>query len=136
MAKTQNQADETAEKNEIVEKEQVVINENDIVSGEDLKENDVIDVNSPEVTIEKNTDVDEESIEKTEEKTEHLEEQEEKEKTSRKTNNKRSDNEKIRIAFTDKYNDRDNKENDIVEFEKERASELLSDTRRLVEKVD
>ena len=55
MAKTQNQADETAEKNEIVEKEQVVINENDIVSGEDLKENDVIDVNSPEVTIEKNT---------------------------------------------------------------------------------
>ena len=53
MAKTQNQADETAEKNEIVEKEQVVINEND-----------------------------------------------------------------------------------IVEFEKERASELLSDTRRLVEKVD
>lgn len=87
MAKTQNQADETAEKNEIVEKEQ-----------------------------------------------------EEKEKTSRKTNNKRSDNEKIklkiRIAFTDKYNDRDYKENDIVEFEKERASELLSDTRRLVEKVD
>lgn len=71
MAKTQNQADETAKKNEIVEKEQVVINENDIVSGEDLKENDVIDVNSPEVTIEKNTDVDEESIEKTEEKTEH-----------------------------------------------------------------
>ena len=54
--------------------------------------------------------------------------------------NKRSDNEKIklkiRIAFTDKYNDRDYKENDIVEFEKERASELLSDTRRLVEKVD
>jgi len=43
---------------------------------------------------------------------------------------------KIRIAFTDKYNDRDYKENDIVEFEKERASELLSDTRRLVEKVD
>ena len=42
MAKTQNQADETAEKNEIVEKEQVVINENDIVSGEDIKENDVI----------------------------------------------------------------------------------------------
>ena len=40
-------------------------------------------------------------------------EQEEKEKTSRKTNNKRSDNEKIklkiRIAFTDKYNDRDYK---------------------------
>ena len=140
MAKTQNQADETAEKNEIVEKEQVVINENDNLSGEDLKENDVIDVNTPEVTIEKNTDVDEESIEKTEEKTEHLEEQEEKEKTSRKTNNKRSDNEKIklkiRIAFTDKYNDRDYKENDIVEFEKERASELLSDTRRLVEKVD
>jgi hypothetical protein len=125
MAKTQNQANETTvEKNEIVEKEQVVINENDIVSGEDLKENDVIDVNSPEVTIEKNTDVDEESTEK----------------TSRKTNNKRSDNEKIRlkirIAFTDKYNDRDYKENDIVEFEKERASELLSDTRRLVEKVD
>lgn len=54
MAKTQNQANEaTVEKNEIVEKEQVVINENDIVSGEDLKENDVIDVNSPEVTIEK-----------------------------------------------------------------------------------
>ena len=54
MAKTQNQANETT-----VEKEQVVINENDIVSGEDLKENDVIDVNSPEVTIEKNTYVDE-----------------------------------------------------------------------------
>ena len=70
MAKTQNQANETTvEKNEIVEKEQVVINENDIVSGEDLKENDVIDVNSPEVTIEKNTDVDEESTEKTKEKT-------------------------------------------------------------------
>lgn len=115
MAKTQNQADETAEKNEIVEKEQVVINENDIVSGEDLKENDVIDVNSPEVTIEKNTDVDEESIEKTDNEKIKL---------------------KIRIAFTDKYNDRDYKENDIVEFEKERASELLSDTRRLVEKVD
>ena len=35
MAKTQNQADETAEKNEIVEKEQVVINENDIVDTKD-----------------------------------------------------------------------------------------------------
>ena len=165
MVKTQNQADETAKKNKIVEKEQVVINENDIISGEELKENDVIDVNAPEVIIKKEqgaaeieeqtmsaentvektaneegTDVESESTETTEEITEPLEENEKKEKTSRKTNNKKSDSEKIwlkiRIAFTDKYNDREYKENDIVEFEKDRASELLSDTRRLFEKVD
>lgn len=135
MAKTQNQSDETVEKNEIVEKEQVVINENDIISGEELKENDIIDVNAPEVVIEKKQET-----ENTEEKTEASEENEKKEKTTKKTNNKKADSEKvklkIRLAFTDKYNDVDYKENDIIEFEKERASELLSDKRRLVEKVD
>lgn len=135
MAKTQNQADETVEKNEIVEKEQVVINENDIISGEELKENDIIDVNAPEVVIEKKQET-----ENTEEKTEASEENEKKEKTTKKTNNQKSDSEKvklkIRLAFTDKYNDVEYKENDIIEFEKERASELLSDKRRLVEKVD
>lgn len=129
MAKTQNQSDET------VEKEQVVINENDIMSGEELKENDIIDVNAPEVVIEKKQET-----ENTEEKTEASEENEKKEKTTKKTNNKKADSEKvklkIRLAFTDKYNDVDYKENDIIEFEKERASELLSDKRRLVEKVD
>lgn len=135
MAKTQNQADETVEKNEIVEKEQVVINENDIISGEELKEDDIIDVNAPEVVIEKKQET-----ENTEEKTEASEENEKKEKTTKKTNNQKSDSEKvklkIRLAFIDKYNDVDYKENDIIEFEKERASELLSDKRRLVEKVD
>lgn len=135
MAKTQNQADETVEKNEIVEKEQVVINENDIISGEELKEDDIIDVNAPEVVIEKKQET-----ENTEEKTEASEENEKKEKTTKKTNNQKSDSKKvklkIRLAFTDKYNDVDYKENDIIEFEKERASELLSDKRRLVEKVD
>ena len=67
MAKTQNQADETVEKNEIVEKEQVVINENDIISGEELKEDDIIDVNAPEVVIEKKQET-----ENTEEKTERI----------------------------------------------------------------
>lgn len=135
MAKTQNQSDETVEKNGIVEKEQVVINENDIISGEELKENDIIDVNAPEVVIEKKQET-----ENTEEKTEASEENEKKEKTTKKTNNQKADSEKvklkIRLAFTDKYNDVDYKENDIIEFEKERASELLSDKRRLVEKVD
>ena len=148
MAKTQNQSDETVEKNEIVEKEQVVINENDIISGEELKENDIIDVNAPEVVIEKKQETENikeqtmsvEKNENTEEKTEASEENEKKEKTTKKTNNQKSDSKKvklkIRLAFTDKYNDVDYKENDIIEFEKERASELLSDKRRLVEKVD
>lgn len=44
---------------------------------------------------------------------------------------------KVLIAFTDKYDTKIHyKENYIVEFEEERAKELLADTRRLVEKAD
>lgn len=45
--------EEKKEENKIVEKEAIVVNENDIVNPEELKEEDVIEVEAPEVIIEK-----------------------------------------------------------------------------------
>ena len=42
---------------------------------------------------------------------------------------------KIEIAFKDKYNGKKYAEGDVVEFEDERAKELLTDKRNLVSKV-
>ena len=59
MAKKQEQVDK------IVENEPVVINEKDIIS-EELKENDVIDVDAPEVIIEEKAKAEEEAKAKAE----------------------------------------------------------------------
>lgn len=42
---------------------------------------------------------------------------------------------KIEKEFTDKYTGKKYKVGDVVEFEEERAKELLSDSRELVSKV-
>lgn len=100
---------------------------------------------TPENNVVSNTEeVKDENVEKVSSKDEEKEKSEEdelekEEKSEKKA--KASENKKVKlkilIAFSDKY-DRtiDYKENDIVEFEKERAEELLSDTRRLVKKAD
>ena len=43
---------------------------------------------------------------------------------------------KIKIPFTDKYNGTSYKTDEVVEFAENRAKELLSDKRCLVEKVE
>ncbi len=43
---------------------------------------------------------------------------------------------KVLIAFTDKYTDESYKVNDEILFDKDRAKELLTDSRRLVMKQD
>ena len=120
MAKKQEQV------NEIVENEPVVINEKDIISGEELKETDVIDVNTPEITIE------------TEAEEKAKAEEEAKAKAEAEKNEKADANIvklKVLIAFTDKYTDQEYKVNDVISVEEERAKELLADPRRLVEKL-
>lgn len=115
MAKKQEQV------NEIVENEPVVINEKDIISGEELKETDVIDVNAPEVIIEEKAKAEEEAKAKAE--------AEEKAKAN-------SVKLKVLIAFTDKYTKVDYAINDEIIVDEARAKELLTNSKRLVEKLD
>lgn len=107
MAKKQEQV------NEIVENELIVINEEDIISGKDLKETDVIDVNTSEVIMEKKNK-EEEANEKKNNTVELI----------------------VLIAFTDKYTDESYIVNDVISVNEERAKELLADSRRLVKKKD
>lgn len=123
MAKKQEQVDK------IVENEPVVINEKDIIS-EELKENDVIDVDAPEVIIEEKAKAEEEAKAKAE--------AEEKAKAKAEVEKKKTDAVKLKIliAFTDKYTKQDYTVNDEIFVDKDRAKELLTDPRRLVEKLD
>jgi len=113
MAKKQEQVDK------IVEKEPIVINEKDIIS-EELKENDVIDVDAPEVIIEEKAKAEEEAKAKAE------------------AEKKKADAVKLRvlIGFTDKYTKQDYAVNDEIYVDKDRAKELLANEKRLVEKLD
>jgi len=113
MEKKQEQADK------IVENEPVVINEKDIIS-EELKENDVIDVDAPEVIIEEKAKAEEEAKAKAE------------------AEKKKADAVKLRvlIGFTDKYTKQDYAVNDEIYVDKDRAKELLTNEKRLVEKLD
>ena len=113
MAKKQEQVDK------IVENEPVVINEKDIIS-EELKENDVIDVDAPEVIIEEKAKAEEEAKAKAE------------------AEKKKADAVKLRvlIGFTDKYTKQDYAVNDEIYVDKDRAKELLTNEKRLVEKLD
>ncbi|MCI8546325.1 MAG: hypothetical protein HFJ44_03740 [Clostridia bacterium] len=113
MAKKQEQVDK------IVENEPVVINEKDIIS-EELKENDVIDVDAPEVIIEEKAKAEEEAKAKAEA---------EKKKTD-------AVKLKVLIGFTDKYTKQDYAVNDEIYVDKDRAKELLANEKRLVEKLD
>ena len=111
MAKKQEQVDK------IVENEPVVINEKDIIS-EEVKENDVIDVDAPEVIIEAKA--------------------EEEAKAEAEAEKKKTDAVKLRvlIGFTDKYTKQDYAVNDEIYVDKDRAKELLANEKRLVEKLD
>ncbi len=145
MAKKQEQVDK------IVENEPVVINEKDIIS-EELKENDVIDVDAPEVIIEEKAKAEEEAKAKAEaeEKAKAEEEAkakaeaeekakaEEEAKAKAEVEKKKTDAVKLKIliAFTDKYTKQDYTVNDEIFVDKDRAKELLTDPRRLVEKLD
>lgn len=42
---------------------------------------------------------------------------------------------RVKIAFTDKYTGRKYKIGEVIDVEKERSEELLSDSRKLVEKI-
>ena len=144
MAKKQEQV------NEIVENEPVVINEKDIISGEEVKETDVIDVNAPEVIIEEKNKAEEEAKAKAEaeekakaeEDTKKAEEEAkakaEAEEKAKKEADVKSTKVKLKIlvAFTDKYNGKDYEANDEIIVDPARAEELLSDERKLVEKVN
>lgn len=139
MAKKQDQV------NEIVENEPVVINEKDIISEEELKETDIIDVNTPEVTIESEAEEKAKAEEeakakaeaeeklKAEEEAKAKAEAEEKAKKEAKANSVRL---KVLIAFTDKYTKQDYVVNDVISVNKDRAKELLADPKRLVEELD
>ena len=139
MAKKQEQVDK------IVENEPVVINEKDIIS-EELKENDVIDVDAPEVIIEEKAKAEEEAKAKAEaeekakaeEEAKAKAEAEEKAKAKAEVEKKKTDAVKLKIliAFTDKYTKQDYTVNDEIFVDKDRAKELLTDPRRLVEKLD
>lgn len=111
MAKKQEQVDK------IVENEPVVINEKDIIS-EEVKENDAIDVDTPEVIIEAKA--------------------EEESKAKAEAEKKKTDAVKLRvlIGFTDKYTKQDYAVNDEIYVDKDRAKELLANEKRLVEKLD
>ncbi len=129
MAKKQEQVDK------IVENEPVVINEKDIIS-EELKENDVIDVDAPEVIIEEKAKAEEEAKAKAE--AEEKAKAEEEAKAKAEVEKKKTDAVKLKIliAFTDKYTKQDYTVNDEIFVDKDRAKELLTDPRRLVEKLD
>lgn len=121
MAKKQEQV------NEIVENEPVVINEKDIISGEEVKETDVIDVNAPEVIIEEKNKAEEET------KAKAVDEEKAKKEADAKSTKVKL---KILVAFTDKYNGKYYEANDEITVDPARAEELLSDERKLVEKVN
>lgn len=125
MAKKQEQVDK------IVENEPVVINEKDIIS-EEVKENDVIDVDTPEVIIEAKAE--EEAKAEAEEKAKAEEEA----KAKAEAEKKKTDAVKLRvlIGFTDKYTKQDYAVNDEIYVDKDRAKELLANEKRLVEKLD
>lgn len=125
MAKKQEQVDK------IVENEPVVINEKDIIS-EEVKENDVIDVDAPEVIIEAKAE--EEAKAEAEEKAKAEEEA----KAKAEAEKKKTDAVKLRvlIGFTDKYTKQDYAVNDEIYVDKDRAKELLANEKRLVEKLD
>ena len=125
MAKKQEQVDK------IVENEPVVINEKDIIS-EEVKENDVIDVDAPEVIIEAKAE--EEAKAEAEEKAKAEEEA----KAEAEAEKKKTDAVKLRvlIGFTDKYTKQDYAVNDEIYVDKDRAKELLANEKRLVEKLD
>ena len=125
MAKKQEQVDK------IVENEPVVINEKDIIS-EEVKENDVIDVDAPEVIIEAKAE--EEAKAEAEEKAKAEEEA----KAKAEAEKKKTDAVKLRvlIGFTDKYTKQDYAVNDEIYVDKDRAKELLTNEKRLVEKLD
>jgi membrane protein involved in colicin uptake len=141
MAKKQEQVDK------IVENEPVVINEKDIIS-EEVKENDVIDVDAPEVIIEAKAE--EEAKAEAEEKAKAEEEAkakaeaeekakaEEEAKAKAEAEKKKTDAVKLRvlIGFTDKYTKQDYAVNDEIYVDKDRAKELLANEKRLVEKLD
>ena len=139
MAKKQEQVDK------IVENEPVVINEKDIIS-EEVKENDVIDVDAPEVIIEAKAE--EEAEAEAEEKAKAEEEAkaeaeekakaEEEAKAKAEAEKKKTDAVKLRvlIGFTDKYTKQDYAVNDEIYVDKDRAKELLANEKRLVEKLD
>ena len=124
MAKKQEQV------NEIVENEPVVINEKDIISGEELKETDVIDVNAPEVIIEEKAKAEEEAKAKAE-----AEEKAKAEKEAKAKVEANSVKLKVLIAFTDKYTQAEYAINDEIVVDKDRAKELLANSKRLVEKL-
>lgn len=127
MAKKQEQVDK------IVENEPVVINEKDIIS-EELKENDVIDVDAPEVIIEEKAKAEEEAKAEAEEKAKAEEEA----KAKAEAEKKKTDAVKLKvlIGFTDKYTKQDYAVNDEIYVDKDRAKELLANEKRLVEKLD
>ena len=155
MAKKQEQVDK------IVENEPVVINEKDIIS-EEVKENDVIDVDAPEVIIEAKAEeeakaeaeekakAEEEAKAEAEEKAKAEEEAkakaeaeekakaEEEAKAKAEAEKKKTDAVKLRvlIGFTDKYTKQDYAVNDEIYVDKDRAKELLANEKRLVEKLD
>lgn len=150
MAKKQEQV------NEIVENEPVVINEKDIISGEEVKETDVIDVNAPEVIIEEKNKAEEETkakavdeekakVEKEAKAEEDAKKAEEEAKAKAEAEEKAKKEAdakstkvklKILVAFTDKYNGKYYEANDEITVDPARAEELLSDERKLVEKVN
>ena len=131
MAKKQEQV------NEIVENEPVVINEKDIISGEELKETDVIDVNAPEVIIEEKAKAEEEAKAKAEEEAKaKAEEKAKAEKEAKAKVEANSVKLKVLIAFTDKYTQAEYAINDEIVVDKDRAKELLANSKRLVEKLD
>ena len=124
MAKKQEQVDK------IVENEPVVINEKDIIS-EEVKENDVIDVDAPEVIIEAKAE--EEAKAEAEEKAKAEEEA----KAKAEAEKKKTDAVKLRvlIGFTDKYTKQDYAVNDEIYVDKDRAKELLANEKRLVKNL-
>lgn len=113
MARNSNKKEE-----KIIEKEPIAIEKEAIVNPEEVKEEDTIEVESPEVIIENSNE------EKTEENND--------EKELKKSEKVKL---KIEIGFNDKYTGVDYKVGDIIPFEEKRAEELLKDSRKLVSKV-
>lgn len=130
MAKKTNQVEE----NENVEKEPVVANENNVT---DTEENEIVtstgetteEIKGESVEAPKETDTkaEEEAKAKAEEEAKAKAETEQKQKSEVKL--------KVLVAFKDKYTKQDYTVDDIISVNKERAKELLSDERILVQKL-
>ncbi len=103
---TNKNGEEIIENNEIIKEDEVVIEEENIISekeAEELKEDEIKEVEATKVTVKAEKTTQEEIVK--------LE---------------------ILIAFTDKYTDKEYTVGDEIQVNKERADELLKDQRKLV----